>query len=146
MHPHGHYGTPALNARLTDLAARFYLTSSLDSTYVDKRLWINDESLPMGGQLNVSGDWLATTGHVGHQKGIEGDVSDEIVYAGKEDYKLRRLAGAEGFYVYDEVGESGNSHYHLVIQAAPHWWAPFVGPIHAVPGAPTPDYPPLTGQ
>jgi len=106
---HNHWGLPAFNGALADLAFLYYSTYSKDLTSTGK-LHYNDSNLPWGGRFDVNGNW--TSPHAEHRVGINVDLSSKSVPAERKP-ALREMARRSGFdiLVHRELG--GANHWHL---------------------------------
>ena len=143
-HPENHYGSVKLNNRLATVVRLYRQKMDIldnngvlpsvpfslkkPSTY-EKKVFVNDMSLPRGGLFAVAhsvGDFLpvtgATEGHWEHRTGENADLITEYIDRGvnvlfenpMRDPHLETILHAYGFDIYNEIDRLPDTpHYHI---------------------------------
>ena len=101
-HPKVHYGTPAMLQGIRELAKAFF-------NEYNKKVEVNDMSLPKGGLFDLNGDW--TIPHRTHRAGINADIQTRKMSETERDYFEAK--GEElGFDMYYE---DDPPHFHITL-------------------------------
>jgi hypothetical protein len=104
-HPNNHWGKPALNSKLLDLAKKFFAERK-------KKLLVNDMSLRQGGVLDFNDTWVPP--HQTHQDGRHVDIQMVGAMDNDDRKAFRRIA--ESVFGKRHVCIDGGTHWHLVIE------------------------------
>lgn len=105
-HPDNHWGQPNLNSRIINLASQFYHVRN-------KKIRVNDMSLPQGGLLDFKNTWAPP--HDTHRDGKHVDIQLRGAMDA-EDQKAFRTIAESVFGARHVCIDGGGSHWHLVIE------------------------------
>lgn len=103
QHPDSHYATTTMRNALVALADSFHTRFGL-------QLFINDESLALGGRFDVLGNWVDTH-HCDHRYGQGADLRTRDLTTAQQNYVRLTWAALSGTNGY--LNEGSPVHYHL---------------------------------